>query len=246
MADGSSSQFGPFPATQWSLVALAGQDEGSQRQVLGEFIKRYLPALRAHLVLGKRIAPQLAEDLLQGFLCDKVVQDRLIARAVREKGRFRWFLRTALDHYIVDVIRQETARKRAPQERRTLLPDEPAEPETTEQPSDHLDVAWARQVIQSALQRMETECRASGRPDIWGVFEARILAPVDGAEPMPYERLVERFRLASPAQAMNILITAKRMYERNLRAVVGEYAGDPSEVDQEIQDLAGILARTRA
>ncbi len=242
----STNPFGPFPATRWSLVALAGQDEGPQRKVLGEFLKQYLPALRAHLVLGKRIGPDLAEDLLQGFLCDKVVQGRLIARAVREKGRFRWFLRTALDNYAADVIRQETARKRAPQEMRSVLPDEPADPGTSEEPSDSLDVAWARQVIQSALQLMEAECAASGRPDIWGVFESRILAALDGAEPLPYDQLVERFRLASPAQAMNILITAKRMYERNLRTVIAEYADDPSEVDLEIRDLAEILSRARA
>jgi DNA-directed RNA polymerase specialized sigma24 family protein len=242
----TASQLGPFPTTRWSLVALAGQDEGPQRQVLGEFVKQYLPALRAHLVLGKRIAPQQAGDLLQGFLCDKVVQDRLIAKAVQGKGRFRWFLRTALDHYIVDVIRQETAQKRAPQEKRVLLPDEPAGPETRVEPSDHLDVVWARQVIQSALHQMEAECTASERPDIWGVFESRILASVDGAEPLPYDRLVERFGLASPVQAMNLLITARRMYERNLRAVIGEYVKDPGEVDAEIRDLAQILSRAHA
>jgi len=236
---------GAFPATRWSLVALAGHDEGPRREILGEFLKQYLPALRAHLVLDKKIKPELAEDLLQGFLCDKVVQDGLIAKAVREKGRFRWFLRTALDNYIVGVIRKETAQKRAPEHAELSLPDGQATAADA-QPSDQLDVAWAKQVIQSAIERMETECKASkGRPDVWSVFESRVLVPLDGAEPVPYPELVERLGLASPAQAMNILITAKRMYERNLRAVIAEYLSDPGEIDREIQDLAQILSKAR-
>ena len=80
--------------------------------------------------------------------------------------------------------------------------------------------------------------------DVWGVFECRLLAPMlDGAEPMPYEALVERFALRSPAQASNVLITGKRMFERALRAVVGEYAADEAEVDEEIAELRQILSR---
>ena len=60
---------------------------------------------------------------------------------------------------------------------------------------------------------------------------------LDGSEPEPYDRLIKRFGFASPAVASNALVTAKRMFERNLRAVVGEYAGDNSDVDREIAEL---------
>ena len=105
-------------------------------------------------------------------------------------------------------------------------------------------LAWARRVIAESLARMQAECSGSGRADVWGVFECRLLAPMlDGAEPMPYEALVERFALRSPAQASNVLITGKRMFERALRAVVGEYVADEAEVDEEIAELRQILAR---
>ena len=55
-----------FPTTHWSLVARAGRDATEvKRQALGELLVRYLPALRAHLVYGKRLSPEDADDLLQ-------------------------------------------------------------------------------------------------------------------------------------------------------------------------------------
>ena len=102
-------------------------------------------------------------------------------------------------------------------------------------------------MISQAVQRMQAECRASGRPDIWGVFACRLLDPtLAGARPMPYDALVERFALASPAQASNVLISGKRMFERNLRAVVAEYIADEDEIDAEIAELRQILSRGRA
>ena len=52
-----------FPMTQWSLVAQAGQED--RREALGRLLEQYLPALRAHLVYGKRLPPDRADDLLQ-------------------------------------------------------------------------------------------------------------------------------------------------------------------------------------
>jgi hypothetical protein len=40
-----------------------------------------------------------------------------------------------------------------------------------------------------------------------------------------------------------MLVTAKRMYVRVLRSVIGEYARDEQEIDDELADLQAILAR---
>ena len=58
--------------------------------------------------------------------------------------------------------------------------------------------------------------------DIWGVFEARVLGPLfQNAEPVPYEQIVARFGFKSPAQASNVLVSARRMFERVLRSWLG-------------------------
>jgi hypothetical protein len=79
---------------------------------------------------------------------------------------------------------------------------------------------------------------------VWGVFESRLLAPIlHRAEPADYEELVGRFGLASAAQASNVLITAKRMFARIIRAVVGEYALGDEEIETEIRELHTVLGR---
>jgi DNA-directed RNA polymerase specialized sigma24 family protein len=230
--------YGPFPQTRWSLVALAGRDEGQQAAALEEFLKRYLPALRSHLVHRRRLNRDEAEDLLQAFVCDKIIQGHLIAKAVQGRGRFRGFLRRTLDNYYFTELR----RRHEP----ALPIDEHIDSGPVEEPSEAFDIPWAREVVREALDRMQEECQTSGRDDVWGVFDARLLAELDGQPPLPYDELVSRFHLKSPTHAMNLLITAKRMYERCLRAVVAEYTPDAAEVDNEIQQLSEILSQGSA
>jgi RNA polymerase sigma-70 factor (ECF subfamily) len=243
MWDAGQPDDGRFPTTQWSLVDRAGRDDAqARRQALGKLVTRYLPALRAHLVYGKRLSPDDADDLLQEFLVGKVLERDLIARANRDLGRFRTFLLTALDRFRIDRLRRDHARRRAPGGARVDLDRGPdALPAST---SDAFDVAWARRVIDESLARMRAECEASGRPEVWAVFQCRLLDPItEGCEPVGYETLIERFGFRSPSQASNVLITAKRAFARALRSVVGEYTRDQAEVELEIHELIDTLGR---
>ena len=245
MSDHDTSHHQPFTATHWSLVDRAGRSESDeQRLALNELVAKYTPALRTHLVARKRIDPDRAKDLVQGFLADKVVEHHFVAEADQAQGKFRTFLLTALDRYVIDVIRKERARKRSPGQGEIVSIDEGLDyEEEAPLPESTFDIAWARQVIDSAVERMRVECRRTARPDIWGVFESRILAPtLHGAEPTPYEQLVEQFGFDSPAQASNVAITSKRMFQRSLRSVVGEYAKAESSIDEEISDLLQVLS----
>lgn len=233
----------PFPVTHWSLVIRAGGDEGAaKRQALSALLKQYLPALRSHLVLRKRVPRHDAEDLLQAFLADKVLDRDLIAQADRDRGKFRTFLLTALDNFVKNQWRARLAGKRGASNT-VPLDDEHDRGEEPLDPGDAFDVEWARQVIRQAIDGMRRECEATGRNDIWGVFEARTLRPMlNSEEPVPYGRLVDQFGFSSPAQASNVLITANRMFARNLRAVVGTYELAGEDVEREIADLRKILS----
>ena len=113
--------------------------------------------------------------------------------------------------------------------------------------TDVYDVAWARQVLAEALRRMEQRCLAAGREDTWGVFQKRFVSPIlERTEPAPYEHLVREFGFRSPSQAANALTTAKRMFARSLRGVVGEYCAGEDEVEEEIRGLMEILSASDA
>lgn len=234
-----------FPTTQWSLVARVGvESPEGRREALGQLLIRYLPALQAHLIYGKHVTPDGADDLIQEFVASKILEKNLIGRAEQDLGKFRTFLLTALDRFLFNRIRDEMAKKRSPNDGVLVSMGERVDAiEKAGEPSSAFDVAWARNVISQAVTSMKVECDESDRADVWGVFECRLLGPtLEGTEPVDYAELVRRFGFQSPAQASNVLITAKRMYARALRAVVAEYAQDEEEIEAEIEELRQILA----
>jgi hypothetical protein len=104
-------------------------------------------------------------------------------------------------------------------------------------------VAWARSVIEQAIELMRIECEQKGRGDLWKTFNGRILRPLlCGEIQTPYDELVRDCGFASPIAASNALITAKRMFERAVRDVVRGYASDEAELLAEINELRAILS----
>jgi DNA-directed RNA polymerase specialized sigma24 family protein len=238
-----------FPATRWTMVGRAGEtDPATARKALGQLLQVYLPALRAHLVSIKRIDPTHAEDLLQSFISAKFLEANLAAEADRTKGKFRTLLLTALDRFVISEHRRASARKRGGCRSPAIDIDQIDVVASGEgSPSALFDVSWGRNLVGEAVRRMEAECRMSGRPDLWGVFDCRFLSPIlDGTPPAEYDELVQRFGFKSPSQASNALITAKRMFHRVLHSIVAEYARSPQEVDDELRDLCAILSRAGA
>jgi len=150
------------------------------------------PARRAHLVVTKAIDLDRADDLLQSFVSQKFLEANLAARAVQARGRFRTFVLTALDRFIISEYRRVSAKKRAPASAPSGDPEWVAAqgPEGAP-PSDSFDIAWARQVLSESIRRVAAECRAAGRSQIWGVFECRILGPtLEGRQPKWLHRLL--------------------------------------------------------
>lgn len=241
MDDADAPKTRRFPTTHWSLVARAGQTTSdSQREALGELVRRYVPALRAHLTLRKRIRPQDADDLVQAFLAAKVVEQKLVGRADREIGKFRTFLLTALDRFVVNQLHHDSAGKRTGPS--VEMNEDIAASDGD--PAAAFDATWARQVIAQALRLTRRRCQEKGRQDLWCVLEGRVIAPLlDGSPPVPNEELVQRLRLKSSEEAWNLLATAKRTFARALRSVVGEYEKDERRIEEEIADLRAALAR---
>jgi hypothetical protein len=234
-----------FPTTHWSLIADAGGvSPDAKRRALSEMLKQYMPALRSHLTYNRKLNQHDASDLLQSFIADKLLTQDLLRHANRARGRFRNFLLVTLNRFASNYFRHERAAKRSPGHRVCL---DDAIPSRDRPCGEAFDVSWARQVLSLTIDRMRDECRASARPDVWGVFEARILGPtLYQREPIAYQALVQQLGFKSPTQATNTLITANRMFQRNLRAVVGAYVKEPCEIDDEIRELREILSNSSA
>jgi RNA polymerase sigma-70 factor (ECF subfamily) len=236
---------GAFPFTHWSLVERAGgaADGAVRREALIALLKRYLAPLKGHLMRQWRADGHRAEDLLQGFLLSRVLESDLIARADRERGKFRTFLLAALDNYVANELRRDRAIKRQPNGIAVDVSEisEPLEGDAA--PDESFDADWARQVIAQTTRRMREACLDNGRRDVWEAFEARVLGPtLDGAEPPSNDELAARFGLASPQQVSNLVVTGKRMFARALRTVVGSYEVEEGQIEAEVAELQKALA----
>ena len=243
MDDRTSNKAHLFPTTRWTQVALAGGAPNTiKREALELLLRRYVPALRSYLLRKKRIPTQYVDDLVQGFIVHKILEKDLIAAATRGRGRFRNFIRTVLDRYVVTEYRQRTTAKR--NAGRVVSLDDLAQPvDAPVEESDRVfDVEWARTVLTTTLDHMQATCQFHNRQDVWTLFELRLIKPMLHGEPeIPYSTLVQRLGLRSPSQATNLLTTGKRMFIRTLHLVIGEYADSAEQIDQEIHDLFKIL-----
>ncbi len=236
-----------FATTRWPLVELAGRGSDAQgHQALAAILRCYLPPLRWHLIVRKRVAPDQADDLLQDFVADRVLAAGLLAKAVREKGKFRTFLIVALDHFLLNHLRHARAARRKPAGRASAAaPLDEAMQLGVDQPDlNHgFEVEWARSVLHEALDRMRDTLGRQGRQDIWELFDDRVVGPsLRGTTPKPYAELVACTLFQSPAQASNAALTGRRMFVRVLREVIGEYVATEEQLNDEIADLRRILS----
>lgn len=201
-----------------------------QRQAIDELLVLYRPMMCGH-VLSKfrhQVRRDQVDDLLQGFVTDKLLTRSILRRADQRKGKFRTYLLTSLDRYVISSLRARGIRRRGMERYSQHLAD--AHPNgmaaTALQPveSDGDEVTWARHILNQVLAKMQAECRRT-HPQTWQVFEARLLGPILRSRPeVPYSELVELFGFQSPMQAANALVTAKRMFRRLLDATIAEHA----------------------
>jgi RNA polymerase sigma-70 factor (ECF subfamily) len=233
-----------FPTTHWSLVVRAGKDPSeSQRDALGELLQHYIPAMRTYVVCKYRVDPERADELVAGFLASRIVEKNLVGKAEQGAGKFRNFLMTALQRYVVDRFREESALKRGGDQQRQDVMERGDLADGDHEPAAAFEAEWARDVVAQAIARMRASTEQT-RPDLWGVFSDRVLGPAfDGSQPSAYVDLVQRLGFTDEGQAANALHTAKRIFARILRSVVAEYEQTASDIDDEVGELMKSLGK---
>lgn len=229
----------PFPDTHWSLLGRAAVgDNSGRRPALAEFLGLYLAALQRYLVVGMRIDPDLAQDILQDFFVSKVMAGNLLMAADPARGRFRDLLLKSLRNHAISELRRRKGWTGRIEPAEDLGEFASADTDLGEL----LQCLWAQQVLTAAVARLEEDCRTRGRDDIWQVFRLRLADPaLRGTAPVDYAELVERLRIATPRKAINLLTTGTRMFRRHLEQVVAAYAPAGADLEAELRDLRRIL-----
>ncbi len=226
-----------FPETRWSIVVNAADLESPKRlDALESLIESYLPALRAHLILRRRLQADAVEDFVQDFVLQKILEQNVFAKADNDRGRFRSFLLKSLDNFVRDYFRSQKLHKQLQE-----FSDEIAVQENSELPSV-FEAAWARQVFCNAVSRFKEDCDHSRHESRWLLFRERFLKPVvSGTETSDYVELAKKCNFESPKQARNAMVGAKRAFDKALRSVVLDYVLNEELVATELEELHRIL-----
>src|SRR5690242_11183673 len=102
----------PFPATHLSLIRRAGSSDVETRSRARDALAAvYWGPIYAHIRLAHRQPCVDAEDLTQGFFVDALRRD-LFARYEPTRARFRTYVRTCVDSYVVNTIQAARRQKR--------------------------------------------------------------------------------------------------------------------------------------
>jgi RNA polymerase sigma-70 factor (ECF subfamily) len=231
-----------FATTHWSVVAAAGDGASPQAaQALEALCRLYWYPLYAYVRRSGR-SPVDAQDLTQAFF-ERLLQRNLVARADRERGRFRTFLLSALKNFLAQEHERQAAQKRGGG--LPVLPLVPAEAEThyVTEPADRLtpdrlfERRWALTVLGNALERLRQEYVTAGK----GAWFDQLKDLVWGEKnPVGPPELARVFNCSSEALKKTVQRLRKQFREA-LRTEVGQTVLTVSEVDQEIRYLVEIL-----
>ncbi len=236
-----------FASTQWGwLIAAAAVDAGEDGEAAAQAAWRDLYRTYCYPVyafIRRRGQPRAAaQDLTQDFFVH-LIEKGTLGRVDPAKGRFRTFLLGALEDFLIDAARRESARKRGGGSRPVFLDDtESAESEyqlaapVWETPERLFDARWAAALLTSVFARLREEM-------VWAGKDALFLALKDyvvGAEDASYQETADRLGLSLSALKSSIHRLRLR-YATLLREEVARTVANPGDVDEEIHHLRAAL-----
>jgi RNA polymerase sigma-70 factor (ECF subfamily) len=234
--DPSIGATGSFPTTQWSLIVEAGSPTSPQaRAAVADLCSAYWYPLYA-FIRRKGNDPDRALDLTQSYF-ERLLEKGIIAGANQSKGRFRAFLRTDCQHFLIDQHRRRTARggvispvsidgHGAENRYRFELAD-------TLTPDRLFDRAWASTLLDRVLDLLARKYAAKGRSE---VFDRLKVVLTQGKSAVPTATLAAQLGMTEGAVHTAVHRLRKR-YREILQEQIAATLHDPSEMDDEIRSL---------
>jgi RNA polymerase sigma factor (sigma-70 family) len=228
-----------FATTHWSIVLAAGGATPAAGNALAVLCRAYWYPLYV-FVRRQGHAPHDAQDLTQAFFARLLAKSALGA-VTPERGRFRTFLLTAMEHFLINEWRRARTRKRgggAP----LLSLDDDAEARYLREPADAItpeklfDRRWALTLLDRVLVRLGGELAAVGKA---AQFEA--LKFCLSGEKHAYAEVARGLGMTEGA----VKVAAHRLRERYralIRAEIAETVASSEEVDSEMRDLFAALS----
>ena len=209
------------------------------RAALAELCRAYWYPIYAS-IRRKRHDPNDAHDLTQKYFA-RLLEKGVIAAAEQCKGRFRTFLRTDCQHFLIDKYRRQNARGGGVRPISIDVRDaegryriEPADEMT---PERQFDRAWAITLLDRALGLLAREYESKGKAQVFEILKPVL---VQGEVDLPVPELAAR--LGKPVGAVYTAVhRLKRRYGQILLAEVAATLDGESSPEEEIRLLYDAL-----
>lgn len=233
-----------FTTTRWSLVLHAGGTDPEQaKAALEQLCRSYWFPVYA-FVRRKGLDPDTAADLTQDFFC-KLLANGFVEGLTQEGGRFRSFLLTALNRFLINQWQKGQRAKRgagaAVDSIEALIAERGeasylSEMSHADTPEKLFQRAWAEALLERVLNRLSEECtdRQDQRFSVLKPFLA------SGEDPPALSEAAAQLGLSLPA-FKSLLHRFRQRYRELLLDEVSQTVGSRTEVAEEVRGLLQVL-----
>ncbi len=242
IAEPQAAGRGRFATTQWSLVIAAGKrDSAEAEEALARLCASYWYPLFA-FVRRQVQSGEEAEDLTQGFFA-RLIEKGDIGDADRSRGRFRTFLLTACQHFLLNERDRMLTLKRGggrPALSIDLIAAEGRYQRAlshTETPERLYDRQWCLALLASVLDDLRAEYLTDGSEALFERLRAFLTMPDDAGTYAEAARELD-MSMSAIKSAVHRL---RRRYREALRRRVADTVESPHDVDDEMHFLLETL-----
>ena len=227
-----------FPTTTWSTILTArDRDRTGFRQALEKLCRMYWYPVYSY-TRRQGHSREDAEDLTQEFF-SRIVEKQILQAVSEERGRFRWFLLTALKRFLANEWNREQAKKRGGGLIFFSLEFTGAEGRYLKEPMHEVTPekvfhrGWSLTILERTLGRLREEHAELGD----SLDFDRLKTYLTGDAPRgSYSRLAAEIGLTEGAARVAVH-RMRRRFGDLLRAEIRETVANEQEVDDEIRFL---------
>jgi RNA polymerase sigma factor (sigma-70 family) len=226
------------------VLACANEESSSAnaQEALASLFQIYWYPLYAY-VRRRGYREQDAEDLVQGF-CLHLQEKQALAKADRERGKFRTFLLSSLQNFLANERERANAQKRGGGRELIRLDAEEAdaryqlEPAHSITPEALFEKRWAHALLEQTLSDLRADFAARGKGRL---FEGLSSFLTSDLRETSYQAAAAQLGL--PLSAIKTTVhRLRRDYREKLREQIGRTVANLSEVEDELLYLRKVLA----
>ena len=238
---------GVFLTTHWSLIEDVKEHPDKDRALIGLLLERYWKPVYCYL-RRKGYDNEQAKDLTQDFFHEIVLNLNLIQRAEQSKGRFRTLLLYALNQYLMNEKRRETAQKNIPKDKIVSLDvtESPSLPQSVIEysPEDSYNYAWVSAMLDQVLSNVKSTYCEQGMETYWCIFREKVVEPMlNNAVHPSLSELCEKYGIESEKKVSNMIVTVKRRFQAILKQYIRSTVASDGHMADELKEIMKFLPK---